>query len=156
MDYIVTNGRSESYPARHYGGYYSGGSVMTFCESADLLAPSASVVSMPNLPVSVLSEAQFPPRLSFLEFMFTGVVMTSCPASRSRRCARTTSKMGRDAGDSSRPVTIRGTSRTWMHGSTPIMRKGGTWSSPFMERRRGHQQGPPKWELIGPEPGHPG
>jgi hypothetical protein len=56
MDYIVTNGRSESYPTRHYGGYYSGGSVMTFCESADLLAPSANVVSMPNLPVSVLSE----------------------------------------------------------------------------------------------------
>jgi len=56
MDYIVTNGRSESYPARHYGGYYSGGSVMTFCESADLLAPSANVLSMPNLPVSVLSE----------------------------------------------------------------------------------------------------
>jgi hypothetical protein len=56
MDYPVINGRSDSYPVRHYGGHYTGGSVMTFCENGDLLVPDARVRGMPNSPVTVLSE----------------------------------------------------------------------------------------------------
>jgi hypothetical protein len=58
-DYAVTNGRSASYPAKHYGALYPGGSVMTFCEDKDLLNPSANVLAIPTLPFSVITTSPF-------------------------------------------------------------------------------------------------
>lgn len=56
-DYVVTNGKIANYPRVHFGSYYAGGSIMTFCEPADFAALDANVLAIPNLPISVLSSS---------------------------------------------------------------------------------------------------
>lgn len=53
-DYVITNGRSEAYPLKHYGAHFTG-SRATFCLDADFAGLDANVLTVPNLPVSVLS-----------------------------------------------------------------------------------------------------
>lgn len=56
-DYVVTNGRSASYPEVHFGGNIVGARA-TFCEPSDFAGLSANVLAIPNLPITVLSASQ--------------------------------------------------------------------------------------------------
>lgn len=52
--YTITNGRSSSYPRKHYGGQFAG-TTATFCEEGDLVdAVPAEVLALPTTPVTVL------------------------------------------------------------------------------------------------------
>lgn len=53
-DYVITGGRSPSYPLKHYGAHFVG-TRATFCLDADLAAMDANTLAIPNLTVSVLS-----------------------------------------------------------------------------------------------------
>lgn len=53
-DYVITGGRSSSYPTEHYGAHFTG-TRATFCLDADLATPSANVLAIPGARVSVLT-----------------------------------------------------------------------------------------------------
>jgi hypothetical protein len=53
-DFVITDGRAEQYPARHYGAHFTG-SRATFCLDADLINPSDNVKAIPGTPVSALA-----------------------------------------------------------------------------------------------------
>lgn len=53
-DYVITAGRSSTYPSKHYGAHFIGNRA-TFCLDADFAALDANVLAIPNLPISVLS-----------------------------------------------------------------------------------------------------
>lgn len=55
-DYVITNGRSLAYPAKHYGAHFTG-SRATFCMDADFAALDANVLAIPDLPIRVLSSS---------------------------------------------------------------------------------------------------
>lgn len=50
-DYVITNGRSASYPTNYYGAHFTGNRA-TFCLESDLATFDANVQAIPNLPVS--------------------------------------------------------------------------------------------------------
>lgn len=54
MKYPVINGRSTAYPP-NYGAHYPGGSEMVFFTDADFASAGVDELSIPNLPISVLS-----------------------------------------------------------------------------------------------------
>lgn len=53
-DYVVSGGRSSTYPAKHYGGQFIGNRA-TFCLDQDFLTFDANVQAIPNLQVSQLT-----------------------------------------------------------------------------------------------------
>lgn len=53
-DYVITNGRSSAYPARHYGAQFTGNRA-TFCLESDLSGLDSNTLAIPDLPVTVLT-----------------------------------------------------------------------------------------------------
>jgi hypothetical protein len=60
----VINGRSVTYPV-NYGAHYAGGSEMVFFTDADFASPGVAELSIPNLPITVLSAAPITVREEF-------------------------------------------------------------------------------------------
>lgn len=53
-DYIITNGRAEVYPSKHYGAHFTGNRA-TFCLEADFATFDANVQAIPHLPITLLT-----------------------------------------------------------------------------------------------------
>lgn len=62
-DYVITNGRSSAYPAKHYGAQFIGNRA-TFCLDQDFATISANVRAIPNL-LTVLSTSPVPAPVNF-------------------------------------------------------------------------------------------
>lgn len=53
-DYVISAGRSSTYPVVHYGGHFVGNRA-TFCMDGDLINPASNVLAIPTLPVVSLN-----------------------------------------------------------------------------------------------------
>lgn len=53
-DYVISGGRSSSYPSQHYGGHFTGNRA-TFCEEGDFASLDSNVLAIPTLSVTTLS-----------------------------------------------------------------------------------------------------